>query len=337
MCCLVAAACSGKSDAPRKAPAAAQPADAAPFAGVSGHHRANAKWVPAEYKRGGRKWRDAGVYVDGVPIGVLWFGELPAKLRPVWLEDVRMLDFRAGQPGPREEKIKVRRYRLAEYLEAAGVDLARVKAVHIYGGNHFVAEISGPELRRVRDRLYFGFGSETSGKPLVYFPEDLRTSTTFDHIAAVCVYIDKRPPDVSDNGDTLLDGKVIDGIPYYGEPMRGGIRVYKDDRLAVWIKRRMLAGAEKLAERTDAGELRWKLLPYLAKQGVDVTSVQAADLIYDERKVARLDRAALEQAYFVANPQSSGQIVLGPSNTPVQALALFTEPPPPPPDEPDPL
>ena len=299
--------------------------------GRTGHHRANAKWVPGEHKAGMRKWRDAGVYVDGKPLGVIWFGELPARLKPVWIEQERDLEFKAGDPGPRTATFKERRYRIAEYLEALGVDLARVREVHIYGGKGFPARVAGKELRRVRDTLQLGFGRQTHGKPLIYFPADLRTNTSFDHIAAIAVYIDKKPPKLRDDGDLELDGQPVYDLPYFGDPLRGGVRVYKDDRLAAWIKRRKLAGAAQLAEQGADGSLRWKLLPFLAAQGVDVDSVVLADLIYDERRVQRLDRAALDAATFTADPQSSGQIMFG-GDKPVQAIALHSEPIPPPVD-----
>jgi len=325
------AACGNKGEKP--APAQQQPAPektARPELtekGLSGHHREDAKWVPGEYKAPRRQWRDTGVYVDGVPVGVMWFGELPERLEPVWLETVADVDFKPGDPGPHEKIIKERRYRIAEYLEALGVDLSKAKEVHIYGGKGWPAVLKAKDFLAFRDTLYFAFGRETSGKPLIYIPEGLEINTSFDHIAAIAVYIDKKPPKLRDDGDLELDGKLVDDIPYFGEPLRGGVRVYLDDRLATTIKRRKLEGAEKLAEKGEGDTLRWKLLPYLQAQGVKTDGIVRADIIFDERRTQRLDRADLEKMTFQANPQSSGQISFG-DGIPVQALALHTTPPP---------
>jgi hypothetical protein len=287
------------------------------------------EWVPAEHKEGGRRWRDTGVYVDGQPIGVLWFGELPEALEPVWLNDVMSLDFAPGDPGPREKTVRVRRYRLRDYLAAAGIAVDEISMVHIYGGRQFVAAVTGSELRRVGDRLYFGFGSQTSGKPLIYFPADLETNTSFDHISAVAVYIEREPPALLDSGEVAIDGQRVDGIPYYGEPLRGGVRVYKDDRLATWIKRRLLEGEDELADRAG-GELRWNFLPYIESRGVAVGDVVRAEVIFDERRTSSLGRDQLETMYFTASPQARGKLLFGPDRVPVQALALFSLPATPP-------
>src|SRR5438309_1851973 len=44
-------------------------------------------WVPAEFKNGKARWKDTGVYLDGKPVGMLSFGELPFALLPVWIEE----------------------------------------------------------------------------------------------------------------------------------------------------------------------------------------------------------------------------------------------------------
>lgn len=276
---------------------------------------------------GGRKWRDAAVYLDGAPIGVLWFGELPHTLEPVWVDDVQMVDFKPGDTGPHTKAVKLRRYRLRDYLRAAGVPIDRIKMVHVHGPRQFVAAIAGPDLRAAGDRLFFGFGRETAGKPLIYFPPELATNTTFDHIAAVSVYVEKPAPAISPSGELSLDGKPVDGIPYAGQPQRGGIRVYRDDRLATWIKRKLLDSGQPLprgvTERVD-GELRWRLVPYLESVGVDIAGVRRAEVVHDEQRVRTLTRAQLDAEYFTAEAQARGQLLLGAGKQPLQALMLYT-------------
>lgn len=308
------AACSGRDDGKRPPPAPAAPAAVNLDDEEGGGDGAGA---------GGGKWRDAGVYLDGEPVGVLWFGELPETLAPVWVEDVRSLDFKPGDKGPRTEKVKLRRYRLRDYLAAVGVPVARIAAVHIYGPRQVVAAVSGEDLRRAGDRLYFGFGRETAGKPLVYFPAEIATNTTFDHISAVAVYLARPAPAVGPDGEVSLAGEPVSGIPYHGDPLRGGVRVYKDDRLVAWIKRRLLAETPAVTTRVE-GELRFQLVPYLHSLGVDTAGVTRAHAVHDERRVLGLTPAELEAAYFTAASGAQGQILLGAGKQPVQALQLYT-------------
>jgi hypothetical protein len=276
---------------------------------------------------GGNLWRDSGVYVDGVPVAVMWFGELPVKLAPVWKDDIELLDFKPGDTGPRERHIKIRRYRLAEYLEALGVDLGKVRQVHIYAPSGYPGIITGRELRRVRKDLMFAFGRETTGKPLIYFPGDIHINTTFDHIGAIAVYVNRQPPTFTADEDLVLDGKSVYGqIPYYGEPLRGGIRIYKDDRLAFTIKRKRLADALGLSSRGPDGEPRWNLFQFLESRGVSTRDLVAAETVERDLRTQRLDRAALQGAWFTAHPSASGQILLGADRTPVEALMLYTRP-----------
>jgi hypothetical protein len=327
---LAAVACSGRDEKPGAGRSSAP--SAADRSGVSA---ATPAVVNVDEGDGGSEggergsrgtWRDAGVYLDGEPIGVLWYGELPETLRPVWVAEERSLDFRPGDTGPRTAPVKARRYRLRDYLAAIGVPLDRVTMVHIYGPQQFVAAVSGRALKKSGDRLYFGFGRETAGKPLVYFPAGLAVGSTFDHISAVAVYISKPPPAVDANGEVSLDGKPVSGIPYHGDPLRGGIRVYKDDRLAAWIKRRLLEGDQRVTERVGS-EVRFKLVPYLESLGVDTSDVVRVHAVFDERRVLALTPAELRAAYFTASSGAQGQILLGKDKQPIQALQLYSRPP----------
>jgi len=317
---LVAAAlplaCSSKKDETAQA-AASKPKDAGGIdaqLGTSGRHRAqeSSDWVPAEFKKGGAKWKDAGVYVDGKPLALLFFGEMPRGLKPFWKEDDEK-----GDP-------ETQRFRIADYLEALGVDLSKVKELHIYGGGLHVLVVSGKDLLAYRDGLHFRFGRGTSGKPLLGIPAGMKLNTLFDKIQGLAVYIDKKPPKLNQDDLLEMDGKPVEGVPYFGEPLRGGVRVYKDDHLALHLKRNKLKESEDIASVVD-GELRWKLAPFLAKYGVDLADVVVAEVIRDDKRSEQLSKADLEAATFTAMPQASGAIVLG-DGTVVHALALYTKP-----------
>lgn len=328
---LVCAACGrGQEDdepAPAEAPAASAGGATAATAGSVPGGAAAPATVNMDGGGEGNTWRDSTVYVDGKPVGVMWFGELPLALKPVWIDGWEMLEFKAGDKGPRERRIKVRRYRIAEYLEALGIDLRKVKEVHIYAPSGYPGILTGRELRRVRKGLHFAFGRETTGKPLIYFPEGIKINTTFDHIGSIAVYIDRKPPVLTEDEDLILDGKSVYGqIPYYGEPLRGGIRIYKDDRLAITIKRRKLQESISMATRGDSGELRWNLMQFLEARGVSTGDLVAAETVERDLRTALLTRDELTSAWFTAHPSAGGQILLGKERRPVEALMLYTRP-----------
>ncbi len=305
--------------------------DAAPVAAETAAAPTDAKpgWVPNEFKSGAERWRDATVYVDGVPRGVIWFGDLPPSLQPTWVEQEEEIDFKPGDT-VRTRTVRERRYLIASYLEAVGVDLKKVKEVHIYGGaKQYAMRLTGPDLRKVRDCLYFRFGRQTSGKTLLGIDMkcNYKPNSDFDHLAGIAVYVKKEPPQVNEHNEVVFKGEVYRDVPYYGTPLRGGIRIYHNDRLVTLIKRRLLEEREKLATMEN-GELRWKLAPFLAAQGVDIKKAVVAEVIYDERRGHRFEKEALESLYFVANPQKSGEILLGDSRIPAHALALYDSPQP---------
>jgi hypothetical protein len=283
----------------------------------------NSDWVPSEHRTTKGKYRDPGVYVDGVPVGFLQYGDLPASLEPLLVEGSMMLEFRPGDTGPRRQTVHYRRYRLADYLEKLAVDLRRVTEVHVYGGPRIAGRISGADLRRARDRITFSFGRETHGKALLHMPADVKLGTSFDHIAAIAVYIERRPPRILPSAEVEQDGRIVTDIPYFGEPLRGGIRVYKDDRLVTVIKRRQLGGESRLAS-WHQGRLRWQLQAVLRELGVALDDVSFGELIYDERRGRRIPGPELRATYFLADPQQRGEVTLGERAEPMQGIALFT-------------
>jgi hypothetical protein len=281
-------------------------------------------WIPNEHKSGDTRWRDSVVYVDGVPIAAIWYGEIPLGLQPVWLDETEQLDFSAGE-APRTRTTRVRRFRLVEYLERLGVNLRKARVVHLYGGVRQVAVTSGPALLRVKNQLLFAFGHQGGGKPIIEVPPGLTLNTGIDNIASIAVYIKKKPPTLNEDEDLILNGAPVDGVPYYGPPMRGGIRIYVDDRIAAVIKRNKLDEVGSLAHfSADGKELRWGLLDFLRAFRVRVDKLKVGDLIYEEQSVSRFDRAVLEKLYFVASSQGRGQIVVGDERQPVEAIMLYT-------------
>lgn len=296
--------------------------------GFSGRHRDDPtnSWVPGEYKSGMARFKDPGVYADGVLVGMLKFGEIPVPLAPLWFEEEASLEFKAGDKGPRTKLVKQRRYRFTDYFKAIGIDVAKIKEFHIYGGNkrRAAALIPGDTLRSMQDDFTFRFGGDVWGKPIPSCPPKAIKTRCPDQLTTVTVYLEREAP-IRKGKEFILNGEPIYHVPYYGEPIRGGIRVYLDGRLVTTIKRRKLTD-ESIAVQAPNGEEQWKFIEFLKSQGVDITGVQEGWLISKERRVKRLDANELSDATFVAITGRSGVILFGEAKTPTQALALHTKP-----------
>ncbi|MEZ4358873.1 MAG: hypothetical protein R3B48_01745 [Kofleriaceae bacterium] len=283
-------------------------------------------YVPAEHKSGAARWKDTIVYVDGQPRGALTFGELPVPLEPTWVEEESPREIRPNSDDPGFVMVKKRRYRFTDYLQAIGVEVSAIKALHIYGPKFTESIIaSGALLRSKQGKgLLFRFASEVGGKTIPVVPPNFGNGRSPDKISSVMVYVKRTPPKLVEHDGFYLDGEKVAGVPYYGEPLRGGVRVYLDNRMVAVIKRQELKpeAAEKLAD----GSLRWKLAEFLADAGVDLTGVTQAWVVRDERRQEVLEAAELANATFEAAPQAHGEVLFGAQKLRAQAIALHHKP-----------
>lgn len=286
----------------------------------------NPDYVPAEHKSGAAKWKDTVVYVDGQPRGVLSFGELPVPLEPAWHEEEATAEIRPGSNDPGFVMVKKRRYRFTDYLTAIGVNVKSVKAIHIYGPKFTDSIVAtGAQLRsKAGEQLTFRFGGETGGKAIPAAPMGFGNGRSPDKVSSVMVYIKRKPPTLIPREGYFLDGKKVQGVPYYGEPLRGGVRVYLDNSLVATIKRQELK--PELAEKLPDGTLRWKLHDFLKAQGVDDTGVSQAWIIRDERRQETLSAEEISAATFEAAPQAHGEVLIGRGKLRAQAIALHRKP-----------
>ena len=273
---------------------------------------------------GMERFKDPGVYIDGVPTAVLRFGELPISLKPVWIEERAAVNFKKGDKGPRFRIKRERRYRFSDYFREIGVDLAKVKELHIYGGNQKAAAVvvSGKNLREF-DEFYFRFGGSIWGKPLPACPEGVGDGKCPDQVATVALYVEKEPP-TRKGGYFYFGEELVKGIPYFGEPMRGGIRVYLEGTLAATIKRNRLVASEIKSTGTPGNE-EYSLFEFLASQGVDTNKIQEAWIIEYERRTKKISREELLKLRFKAGAGGSGEILIGPNETPAQAISLHSK------------
>ena len=316
-----------RSGAAGSSSAAAKRAEAAAARALAGIDEDEESGGAKQGKGGGsgaNRWRDTGVYIDGRPIGMLGFGELPIGLKPVWIEEEHSIELEPGYTGPTTQIIAERRYRLLDYLKAAGVDVARIKEIHVMGPK--LSEViiaSGKELRSATGQQFmFRFGGGVGGKPIPAVPANFGNRVKPDKISAVMAYITKKPPVLVPDEGLALDGKPVDGVPYFGEPVRGGVRVYDDDRLSLIIKKATLE--ETPGEMGSDHKMHWKLATLFKQSGVDLSKVVEAWAIADERRKQKFTRAELDTLTFTLSDSDKNEILVGDGKLRVNALALHS-------------
>ncbi|TMQ04692.1 MAG: hypothetical protein E6J90_23550 [Deltaproteobacteria bacterium] len=286
--------------------------------------REDSEWVPQEFKAGMSRWKDAGVYVDGKPLGFLTWGEMPIGCKVSWLRDKVSAEKHSGTNEPGWKWARKRYYKFNDYLKAIGVDIRKVKELHVYGPKPTQTLIvTGRDLQSpAANDFWFWFGANTSGKPIPHAPENFGNGRTADKISSVMVYIDKKPPTLNENEGMFLDGVEQTGVPYYGEPIRGGVRVYLDDKLATIIKRQELD--PKQATKGADGEPRWRLAEFFAGHGVDVKRAVEMWVIRGDQRAEKFSAAELATMTFEASSQSKGGVSLGEKGVIANALALHS-------------
>lgn len=281
------------------------------------------KWAdPEDPKSGGfSAFKEAWVYVDGQPVGVLREIELP-PMPEVWIEQVELLDFKRGDPGPHERTYEVRRWRLADYLKAVGFPPEKIKGVYLHGGRGVVA-LTGDQFRKLAKGLLFDLTGNTGTKLRLFLPDEATKfiKTSFDRYAAISVVVDKPVLDTNDH-NTLIDadGNEVYGIPYYGQPLRGGVRVYLDGRLAFVIKRNALGDEGRVAP----GKNEWNLGTLLAARGIDLGELGAVDVVDVQENAKRLEGVDLSTLTFSTETQAQGAVMLS-TGTPTNTLQLWSK------------
>jgi hypothetical protein len=296
--------------------------------GSSGSASSDDAYIPGEFKAGMSRFKDVGVYLDGKPVGFLSFGELPISLKPTWVKHKvnieKKLDCKDCPIWAWDEQ---RYYRFNDYLRAIGIDPKTVREIHVQGPkstNSIVA--TGRDLTEPKaDEFSFFFGLHVHGKPIPHVPLNFGNGHDPDKITGVMIYIKKTPP-TFDSGGYVLDGRPIDGVPYFGEPLRGGIRVYLDDKLATIIKRQDLDA--KQAITGGDGELSWSLWGFLKSRGVDTSKIVEGWVIRDDMRQEKFPAKDLSTMSFEAPSKSgksnSGAVLLGDQKVVANVLAFHT-------------
>lgn len=283
------------------------------------------EYVPAEFKSGADRWRDTGVYVDGKFVGLLAWAELPLAAKPVWAQVKASAPKRYGTSDTGWRWAKERRYRFRDLIDAYGYDLAKVKEIHVYGPKFSQTIIAtGDDLRsKAGADFMFHFGGSVSGKAIPDVPDGFGNGKTPDKISSVMIYVEKKPPVLERNVGLVLDGELQEGVPYFGTPLRGGVRVYLDDRLVAYVKRQDLPEPQ---QTSASGEPQWKLFDYLRSRGVNVDSVVEGWVVRQEKWQEKLTRSELDTMWFQASPQAKGHLELGEKKLKAQSLILRSHP-----------
>jgi len=306
------------------AAAATKPAPPPAAARVADEDPDKEEYIPAEFKSGADRWRDCGVYVDGKFVGVMNWAELPVALKPVWIKVEASAPMRYGTKDTGLRWAKERRYRFTDYMRAMGIDPAKVNTIHVYGPKFTQTIVAHRKdlLSKEADGFGFRFAGMVSGKPIPTVPEGFGNGVTPDKLSGVMIYIDKKAPELVRNEGLFLDGELQEGVPYFGTPLRGGVRVYLDDRLVAYVKRQDLPVAPKNA----AGEPEWKLFDYLRARGVNVDTVVEGWVVRQEKWQEKFQRADLDAMTFTASAQAKGHLELGAAKVKAQAIILRSHP-----------
>lgn len=274
-------------------------------------------------KKSGGQFRESTVYVDGKAYGVIRYSELPSKLVPFAKPEIDDLDV-------------PRYYRLADYFEAIGVDLARVREMHVYGSHDRIAIITGDELRSVRDKLIFDFTQQIAGKPRARWSQlhALSHRPMVDVILGISLYVDKPAPAL-ERGELVLDGKVVEGIPYVDDGMPKGTRVYVDGQLEGWVRRKTLPD-KLIAPNSERVHAKFSTDAFLAYVGADSHAAKAVEFYDGDTFLARVDGKAWQHAkgqyVFDLGNRSHGQVTQyfpGDKSSRISSIQLYVHTTPP--------
>ncbi len=276
----------------------------------------------------GQRFGDAAVYVDGKPIAVMRYLELPPTFSPI--------------AHPLEDGRTAKRWPLADYLEALGVDLKKATAVHILGGRGRASIITAEEVLKHRKDFFFSFTRGEGGKARVHYPPGgIETNTTIDTIQALAVYVDQKPPEFvrEKRHFRYADGSIAVGVPFSKpEESLRGTRVYADGKLVGSVKRRRLPDGV-LSKRYELQRPLYSVDAYLTSVGVSPAALQEIAFVRGDSVGARFDGAEWkklgESADFSLQQGSEGRLVLhtptpsGETAIPVSAVLCFTKKKPP--------
>jgi len=256
-----------------------------------------------------RKFKHPTIYLDGKPIAILRYGEVPAKTKVSWYR------LSTGK--------QVRRFRLADYIEGLGIKLSELSAVHIYGGPYRFAVFNGKQMNKHRKLIEFSFSQETGGKVRMHWGAGVPTNDALDKIANVALYKKRKAPVFSRERNVLeLDGVATNDVPYVNEDERlNGVRVYLDGRLVHNIRRNELEASSQ-SRRKESG---WPLQAYLQSHQIQLGSrtPKSVDLVAGDELAERVASDRFGELTFVPLANSGGKIHINGLERDISAIMLY--------------
>ena len=269
-------------------------------------------------ERGGR--RQVAVYLDGEPIAAMRYGELPKKVQEVWVE--AGIDEGEGIP-------KYRRFRLAEYLEALGIKLSRLKGILLGSGRGRLAAIEPKELIKHRQEMMFSFTGDTSGGVEMHYAPKIKSNDVIDKLTSIYLFQNKEAPIWRPEKKIYeIKGEPMTRIPYIEEPLKNGTRIYFDDKLRAIVKRKHLIGDEVgNKEGKDKESPTVSLRAYLINLDIPVAKAKYIELVASDRVEKTLRPEELQSAQMSVVAHSGGKVRILPADVEPQAIRLYSKVP----------
>ena len=187
-----------------------------------------------------------------------------------------------------------RYYRLSDYLTRIGIDISKIREMHVYGSHDRVSVITGDEFRAAKDRMIFDFTQQVTGKARARWSQThaLTHHPMVDVILGISIYQDKTPPQYK-HGELLLDGQAVEGIPYVEDGIPKGTRVYVDGKLTGWVRRKTLPD-KLIAPGSERVHAKFSTDAFLTYVGAESRGAKSIDFYSGDSLLSRVDGHGLD-------------------------------------------
>ncbi|MEO1420239.1 MAG: hypothetical protein AAFU66_04695 [Pseudomonadota bacterium] len=270
-------------------------------------------------RQGGGRGRISSVYLDGKPLAAIRYGELPKGLGVVW--------YSYGIRDTTGEFPRFRAFRLADYLELLGVDIAKLKGIFLTAGRTTrISYLAPKELLKYRKGMFFSFSGGTAGRAQMRYAKGVKTNDQIDKLLNVYLFRDVEAP-TWDPARQLFEhqGKRMSKMPAVRQkfPARA-TRIYFNDRLLTHVQRRQLRtpGAADEEEPTDSHSM--SVVDYLKKQELSVRAIRRVEVVANDQTVLELSQKKARQYRISVKPGSGGWATVRPGDHLAQAIRAYT-------------
>jgi hypothetical protein len=244
------------------------------------------------------KGLDLPVYVDGVQMGVLRYGDMPG-IANVGTDDAPA-------------------FRLAEYLKAIGVAPTRVKSIYVWDNASRIGSVEGAELVKEQDRFVVRFSAgKTGGAEVRWDTTGLKNLFVVHEIRKIAVFVAKDAPTIAKGKQCIvIDGECSEEMPYATGDAAKGTRFYVDGKLVGAVKRKLVSDAVAMGV-TDDGETKLSLAKLAADFGAAAdakSGVTSVELVSGDEVVGRADAATWANVssdiFFTLGKHQHGKVLV---------------------------